>query len=71
MGDFKELISLLEKSGGAAACPLSDALIARILADEEPICGKAAVYAIIIIIIIITIIIDQKSIAVTVVKHSQ
>ena len=68
MGDFKELMSLLENSGGAAACPLSDALIARILADEEPICGKAAVYA---VIIIITIIIDQKSIAVTVVKHSK
>ena len=33
------------------ACPISDALITRIPADEEPLCGNAAVYAIIIIII--------------------
>ena len=34
-----------------AACSISDALI--IPADEEPLCGSAAVYAVIIIIIII------------------
>ena len=35
------------------ACPISDALITQIPADEEPLCGNAAVYAVIIIIIII------------------
>ena len=35
------------------ACPISDALITQIPADEEPLCGNAAVYAAIIIIIII------------------
>ena len=39
-----------------AACPISDALITQIPADEEPLCGNAAVYAVIIIIIIIIII---------------
>ena len=39
------------------ACPISDALITRIPADEEPLCGNAAVYAVVIIIIIIIIII--------------
>ena len=34
------------------ACPIWDTLITRIPADEEPLCGKAAVYAVIIIIII-------------------
>ena len=37
------------------ACPILDALITRIPADEEPLCGNAAVYAIIVIIITITI----------------
>ena len=32
------------------ACPISDALITRIPADEEPLCGNAAVYAFIIMI---------------------
>ena len=39
------------------ACPILNALITRISADEEPLCGNAAVYAVIIIIIIIIIII--------------
>ena len=34
------------------ACPISDALITWIPADEEPLCGNAAVVVIIIIIII-------------------
>ena len=57
--DFKDPTALLEKSRGISpvleACPLSDALITRIPADEEPLCGNAAVYAVIIIIIIIII----------------
>ena len=36
-----------------AACPILD-VITRIPADEAPLCGNAAVYAIIIIVIIIT-----------------
>ena len=40
-----------------AACPISDALITRIPADEEPLCGNAAVYTFIIIIIIIIVVI--------------
>ena len=52
MGNFKELIALLKKSRGISpvleACPVSDALITQIPADEEPFCGNAAVYAIII-----------------------
>ena len=51
MGDFKEPTVLLEKSRGIspvlAACPISDALITQIPADEEPLCGNAAVCAII------------------------
>ena len=48
----------LEKSRGIspvqlAACSISDALITRIPADEEPLCGNAAVCVVIIIIIII------------------
>ena len=39
-----------------AACPISDALITRISAGKEPLCGNSAVYAAIIIIIIIIII---------------
>ena len=42
MGDFKEPTALLEKSR-----QILDALITRIPADEEPLCGNAAVYAII------------------------
>ena len=38
-----------------AACPVLDALITRTPADEEPLCGNAAVCIIIIIIIIIRI----------------
>ena len=38
------------------ACAISDALITRIPADEEPLSGNAAVYAVGIIIIIIIII---------------
>ena len=64
MGDFKEPTALLEKSRGISpvlvACPISDALITRIPADEEPLCGNAAVYAVIIIIIIIIIIIYYR-----------
>ena len=56
---LKDPTALLEKSRGIslvlAACPTSDALITRIPADEEPLCGNAAVYAVIIIIIIIII----------------
>ena len=52
-GDFKEPTALLEKSRGISmvleACPISDALITQIPADEEPLCGNAAVYAVIII----------------------
>ena len=39
------------------ACPISDALIYRIPADEEPLCGNVAVYAVIISYHIIIIII--------------
>ena len=46
---IKEPTALLEKSRGISpvleACPLSDALITRIPADEEPLCGNAAVYS--------------------------
>ena len=38
-------------------CPISNALITRIPTDEEPLCGNAAVYAIIIVVIIIIVII--------------
>ena len=59
MGDFQEPTALLEKSRGIspllAAYSISDAEIFRIPADEEPLCGNAAVYAFIIIIIIIII----------------
>ena len=53
MGDFKEPTAILEKSRGIspvlAACRISDALITQIPTDEEPLCGNAAVHAIIII----------------------
>ena len=53
MGDFKEPTAVLEKSRGISpvlvACPISDALITWIPADEEPLCGNAVVYAVIII----------------------
>ena len=39
-----------------AVCSISDALITWIPADEEQLCGNAAVHAVIIIIIIIIII---------------
>ena len=59
MGDFQEPTALLEKSRGIspllAAYSISDAEIFRIPADEEPLCGNAAVYAFIIIIIIINL----------------
>ena len=32
-----------------AVCPISDTLITWIPADEEPLCGNAAVYAVVII----------------------
>ena len=35
-----------------AACPISDALITRTPADEEPLCGNAAVYTLMIMIMI-------------------
>ena len=35
-----------------AACPISDALITQTPADEEPLCGNAAVYAVMIMITI-------------------
>ena len=61
MGDFKDPTALLEKSRGISpvlvACPISDALISQIPADEEPLCGNASAYYAIIIIIIIIIII--------------
>ena len=51
MGDFKEPTALLEKSRGISpvlvARPILDALIMRIPADEEPLCGNAAVIIII------------------------
>ena len=31
------------------ACPISDALITQIPVNEEPLCGNAAVYAVIIV----------------------
>ena len=56
MGDFKEPTALLEKSRGISpvleACPIEDALITWIPADEEPLCGSA-VSAVIIIIIVL------------------
>ena len=58
MGDFKDPTALLEKRWGISpvleACPISDVLITSILADEEPLCGNAAIIIIIIIIIITT-----------------
>ena len=39
------------------ACPISDALITRIPADEEPLCGNAAVYSVIIIIIVVVVVV--------------
>ena len=61
MRDFKDPTALLEKSRGISlvleACPISDALITWIPADEEPFCGNAAVYAVVVIIVIVTIII--------------
>ena len=62
MGDFKDPTALPEKSRGIslllAACPILDALITWIPADEEPFCGNAAVpYAVVVIIVIVTIII--------------
>ena len=47
-----EITLYFEKCMELAACPVSDALITWIPADEEPLCGSTAVYAIIIIIII-------------------
>ena len=56
MGDFKEPTALFKKSRGIspvlAACPMSDALITWIPADNEPLC-RNTVYAIILIFIII------------------
>ena len=56
MGYFKEPTTLLKKSRGISpvleACPISDAVITRIPADEEPLCGSAAAYAVIVIVII-------------------
>ena len=62
MGDFKESTTLLEKSRGISpvlvACPISDAQITQTPADEEPLCGNAAVYTLMIMItIMITIMI--------------
>ena len=61
MGDFKEPTALLGKNRRIflvlEACPILDALITEIPADEEPLCGNAAVYAIIVIVIIVIIII--------------
>ena len=61
MGDFKDPTALLKKSRGIspvlAACPISDSLITQIPADEEPLCGNAAVYAVIVIIVMIIIVI--------------
>ena len=37
------------------ACPISDALITRIPADEEPLCGNAAVYAVIIMMLLLSL----------------
>ena len=60
MGDFQGPTAFLEKSRGISpvlgAWLLSDALITQILADEELLCGNAAVYAVIIIMIIMIII---------------
>ena len=36
---------------------VSDALITRIPSDEEPLCGNAAVYAVIVIVIIIIVVV--------------
>ena len=61
MRDFKDPTALHEKSRGIspvlAVCRISDALITRIPADEEPFWGNAAVYAVIIIIMIMIMII--------------
>ena len=59
MRDFKEPTALLVKSRGISpvleACPISDALITRIPADEEPLCGNAAVYAVIIMMLLLSL----------------
>ena len=59
MGDFKEPAALYDKieQGNLpqvlAASPISDALITQIPADEEPLCGNAAVYAIIFLLLLL------------------
>ena len=51
MEDFKEPTALLENSRGISPVLrwpvlISDSLITQIPADEEPLCGNAAVYAV-------------------------
>ena len=61
MRDFKDPTALLEKSRGISlvleACPISDALITWIPADEEPFCGNAAVYAVVVVVVVIIVIV--------------
>ena len=67
--DFEDPTALGGISPVLEACPISDALITWIPADEEPLCGNAAVYAVIIIIIIIIIIIQRLQFAILIVAH--
>ena len=57
MGDFKEPTALLEKCRGISpvleACPILDAPITRIPADEEPLCGNAAVYLVLLLLLLL------------------
>ena len=39
------------------ACSISVALITQISADEEPLCGNAAMYAVVIVIVIIVVVV--------------
>ena len=38
-----------------AACPLLDALITWIPADEEPLCGNAALYVVVVVVVVVVI----------------
>ena len=64
--DFEDPTALGGISPVLEACPISDALTTWIPADEEPLCGNAAVYAVIIIIIII---IQRLQFAILIVAH--
>ena len=73
MGDFKEPTALLEKNRGIslalAACPILDTLLTCIPADEEPLCGNAAVYAIIIICTVYAYLYDKDHMSALPIKN--